>query len=56
MRLNEFANPNNYTLSTTDMAELLKRIKRVWRNLGIDATTPFVLRLLSVRPETSRVI
>jgi hypothetical protein len=45
MRLNEFANPKDYTLSTADMAKLLKRIKRVWRDAETDATAPFVLRL-----------
>ncbi len=45
MRLNEFANPKDYTLTAADMAKLLKRIKRVWRDIDIDATAPFVLRL-----------
>ncbi len=47
MRLNEFANPSDYTLSTADMAKLLKRIKRVWRDIDIDATASFVLRLVN---------
>jgi hypothetical protein len=47
MRLNEFANPNDFTLSAADMARLLKRLTRVWRDVGIDATAPFVQRLVN---------
>ncbi len=53
MRLNEFANPKDYTPSTADMAKLFKRLKRVWRDVGIDATAPFVLRLAN-EPKTVR--
>jgi hypothetical protein len=47
MRLNEFANPKDYMLSTTYMAKFLKQTKRVWCDVGIDATAPFVLRLVN---------
>jgi hypothetical protein len=46
MRLNEFTNPRNYTLSTDDMAAaILKQIKRVWCDYGIDADAPMLLRI-----------
>ncbi len=56
MRLNEFANPKDYTLTTADMAKLLKRLKGVWRDAGIDATAPFVLRLINEPKDVRRML
>ena len=46
MRLNEFTDPRNYTLSTDDMAAILKRIERVWCDCGIEANAPMILRIM----------
>jgi hypothetical protein len=46
MRLNEFTDPRNYTLSTDDMAAILKQIERVWCDYGTDADAPMLLRIM----------
>lgn len=53
MRLSEFADVKRYKLSTDDMAAVVKQIKRIWRNYGVDADAPLILRIID-EPEDKK--
>jgi len=53
MRLNEFTDPTDYTLTGTDAAKLLKHIERMWPDSIEDDDAPLLLRPKR-RPQTDR--
>jgi hypothetical protein len=46
MRLNEFTDPRNYTLSTDDMAAIINQIGAVWCHYEIDPDGPMLRRIM----------
>jgi hypothetical protein len=53
VRLNEFADPKTYAPSADDMAAIIKQVKRIWRDNGIEADAPMILSIMH-EPENKK--
>ena len=47
MRLHEFTDPKSYHLSTDGMEAIIKQMKRIWCDHGIDADDLMILRIMN---------